>query len=269
VTSPPDTELTFYPGSNLTLTTLREGVTFGLASVALHAASYQAALRESERLMKPKFRRPSPAMVVACLALFVASTGTSIAARHYLITSTKQIKPSVLTMLKGAKGPKGTIGATGTTGAIGAPGAAGAAGAQGPSGVVTIAAFNGAGGNGGTIAGSSTLYVFSGATATVTTTASQRLTGAAVAQLASSASDTGQTFTYGLCYQLSTGGTISNFAGIHYMNGVVYPDLRAFAAAGSVVPGAGVWKVGFCVWNSNDNPINYTDYVNGWVQVTN
>jgi len=25
-------------------------------------------------------------MVVACLALFVASTGTSIAARHYLIT---------------------------------------------------------------------------------------------------------------------------------------------------------------------------------------
>jgi len=42
-------------------------------------------------------------MVVACLALFVASTGTSIAASHYLITSTKQIKPSVLKSLKGRR----------------------------------------------------------------------------------------------------------------------------------------------------------------------
>jgi hypothetical protein len=54
--------------------------------------------------MRKLFRRPSPAMVVACLALFVASTGTSIAASHYLITSTKQIKPTVLKQLKGAEG---------------------------------------------------------------------------------------------------------------------------------------------------------------------
>jgi hypothetical protein len=63
------------------LTTFGEGVTFRLASVALYAATYQAALRESEITMKLKFRRLSPAMVVACMALFVASTGTSIAAR--------------------------------------------------------------------------------------------------------------------------------------------------------------------------------------------
>ena len=97
--------------------------------------------------MKPKFRRPSPAMVVACLALFVASTGTSIAANHYLITSTKQIKPSVLTKLKGANGPKGNTGATGATGAVGAAGAAGATGtqgAQGPKGDTGAAGHNGA-----------------------------------------------------------------------------------------------------------------------------
>jgi hypothetical protein len=40
-------------------------------------------------------------MIVACLALLVSLTGTSIAAKHYLITSTKQIKPSVLKQLKG------------------------------------------------------------------------------------------------------------------------------------------------------------------------
>jgi hypothetical protein len=73
--------------------------------------------------MKMRFRRPSPAMIVACLALFVASTGTSIAARHYLITSTKQIKPSVIKKLKGNRGPRGVAGAQGTTGATGAGGA--------------------------------------------------------------------------------------------------------------------------------------------------
>ncbi|MGD0166429.1 MAG: collagen-like protein [Gaiellaceae bacterium] len=78
--------------------------------------------------MRKLLRKPSPAMTVACLALFVASTGTSIAASHYLITSTNQIKPSVLTKLKGAKGPKG---ATGAKGADGQPGMRGIPGISG------------------------------------------------------------------------------------------------------------------------------------------
>jgi hypothetical protein len=75
-------------------------------------------------------------MIIACLALFVVSAGTGIAARHYLITSTKQIKPSVLKQLKGAKGPKGATGAVGATGAAGSIGATGAAGAAGATHVV-------------------------------------------------------------------------------------------------------------------------------------
>jgi len=67
-------------------------------------------------------------MVIACLALFVASTGTSIAASHYLITSTKQIKPSVIKKLKGANGPRGNTGAAGVDGVDGAAGATGAPG---------------------------------------------------------------------------------------------------------------------------------------------
>jgi hypothetical protein len=60
--------------------------------------------------------------VLAVLALVFAMTGGAYAAKKYLITSTKQISPSVLKQLQGKAG------------AAGAPGAAGAAGAQGPAG---------------------------------------------------------------------------------------------------------------------------------------
>ena len=66
--------------------------------------------------------RLSPATVIAGLALVFAMTGGAYAAKKYLITSTKQISPSVLKQLQGKAG------------AAGAPGAAGAQGAQGPAG---------------------------------------------------------------------------------------------------------------------------------------
>ena len=67
-------------------------------------------------------RRISPATVLAGLALVFAMSGGAYAAKKYLITSTKQISPSVLKQLQGKAGSGG------------APGAAGAQGAQGPAG---------------------------------------------------------------------------------------------------------------------------------------
>jgi hypothetical protein len=78
--------------------------------------------------------RLSPATVIASLALVFAMTGGAYAASRYVITSTKQIKPSVLASLKGRAGPAGAAGATGAAGPAGPTGAAGAVGAKGETG---------------------------------------------------------------------------------------------------------------------------------------
>jgi hypothetical protein len=73
--------------------------------------------------------------VVVVALLFGA--GAATATSQWIITSTKQIKPTVLRKLHGARGPRGfrgLVGATGATGAKGASGARGATGATGPKG---------------------------------------------------------------------------------------------------------------------------------------
>lgn len=80
------------------------------------------------------------ANVIATLALFLALGGSAIAARQYVITSTKQIAPKVRTALKGARGAtgpagaRGPVGERGPTGERGPEGPAGAAGAAGAAG---------------------------------------------------------------------------------------------------------------------------------------
>ena len=73
-------------------------------------------------------RRISYANVTATLALFFALSGGAIAAKHYLINSTRQINPKVLKTLKGKTGK------TGATGAAGAPGLEGKVGKEGEKG---------------------------------------------------------------------------------------------------------------------------------------
>ncbi len=82
----------------------------------------------------------SYANVVATFALVFAMGGTAVAANHYLITKTSQIKPSVL---KGLKVP-GAVGKPGATGASGAPGPQGVAGNEGKQGNNGLPGKNGA-----------------------------------------------------------------------------------------------------------------------------
>ena len=86
-------------------------------------------------------KRLSYANITATLALVLAMGGTSIAASHYLITSTSQIKPSVIHALRGprgAQGPKGEEGkapnVVGLQGLVGPPGPQGKEGPLGPTG---------------------------------------------------------------------------------------------------------------------------------------
>src|SRR5665213_380444 len=57
-----------------------------------------------------------PALAVSLVALFFSFTGAGIAAGHYLITSTHEIKPTVLKALHGERGSQGPQGAQGAAG---------------------------------------------------------------------------------------------------------------------------------------------------------
>jgi hypothetical protein len=80
-----------------------------------------------------RFTRPRPhyANVAATLALLLAMGGGALAATHYLITSTSQISPRVLSQLRGRRGPGGPVGRTGKTGRTGRTGKSGAPGKPG------------------------------------------------------------------------------------------------------------------------------------------
>jgi Collagen triple helix repeat (20 copies) len=95
--------------------------------------------------------RPSPAMVVALIALFVALAGTSYAAVKLPRNSvgTPQLKNGAVTppkvsrrtiaLFKGQRGPAGPRGLAGPQGTAGAPGAKGDKGDPGPPGPTQFA----------------------------------------------------------------------------------------------------------------------------------
>jgi hypothetical protein len=79
-------------------------------------------------------KRVTYANVAMTLALIFAMTGGAYAAGKILITSTKQIKPSVLKQLQGKAGKTGPAGANGAQGPQGTAGANGKDGAPGANG---------------------------------------------------------------------------------------------------------------------------------------
>jgi hypothetical protein len=79
-------------------------------------------------------KRLTYANVAMTLALVFAMSGGAWAASKFVITSTKQIKPSVLKQLQGKTGPAGAAGLAGAAGAAGGAGPQGPAGAKGETG---------------------------------------------------------------------------------------------------------------------------------------
>jgi len=90
-------------------------------------------------------RRLTYTNVALTLALVFAMSGGAYAAGRYVITSTKQIKPSVLKSLQGKAGPAGPAGAAG----VGTQGPQGPAGAKGETGATGLKGETGAAGPSG------------------------------------------------------------------------------------------------------------------------
>ena len=81
-------------------------------------------------------RTPSAALVVATAALVMSTVGTSLAAKQYVISSPKQVKPGAISLANLSKGARKALrGQRGPRGRDGAPGAVGAAGAAGAPGL--------------------------------------------------------------------------------------------------------------------------------------
>jgi hypothetical protein len=88
----------------------------------------------TQTMFSRKHKRLTYANVTATLALVFAMSGGALAAGKFLITSTKQIKPSVIKQLQGKAGSAGPTGAPGPQGHAGPQGAAGANGKDGAAG---------------------------------------------------------------------------------------------------------------------------------------
>ncbi len=131
----------------------------------------------------------------------------------------------------GAQGPAGATGAQGPQGPQGVQGPAGPTGPTGPTGIVTTATFNG---SISSLTANQTSWVFVGPYATVTKTAAQRLTAAAEAPIAGSSAGS---FHYGVCYQASTGGTLTNFVGFAYSIGQITTTRLGWSGIGFRQPG--------------------------------
>jgi hypothetical protein len=91
-----------------------------------------------KRPVNPKPRRLNPSLVIAVFALVLALGGSAMAAKRYLITSTKQISPKALQELAAATAkqePAGSTDSPGSPGAVGPQGPRGEAGPQGERGL--------------------------------------------------------------------------------------------------------------------------------------
>ena len=181
----------------------------------------------------------------------------------------------------GAAGPAGPAGpagsSTGVPGADGAPGPIGPAGPAGPPGPAGPTGSGGPPGPAGLVAthkisgfispvtAAEGVWQFLGTQATVTTTSTQRLTSAAMVPIATTGPPS--TIKLDVCYQPGAGGAVNPFSGGAFSFVAITQTRVAQSVAGTLVPGAGTWKVGACAQTTT--ALDNNDFVNGYVQVTN
>jgi hypothetical protein len=117
-------------------------------------------------------------------------------------------------------------------------------------------------------------YVFEGSTSTLTTTATQRITGSATSFVFVTAA--GGAIDQSFCYRAAatTNPLITFPGGVVFSTKTVVPDapvgstsFETTTVTDTVVPGAGSWEVGKCLNNGTASPL-HVNRMSGWLQVT-
>jgi hypothetical protein len=182
----------------------------------------------------------------------------------------KDLRPELQAQIRQAStaGPSGPSGPAGPGGPEDPEGPIGPIGPAGPANS-SIAATLSLAGPVASILGNTGNYVFAGPSAVVTTTTTpQRVTGSASASLGLNAGSP-QLGDVGMCYQPSSGGTVTNFYGASFSTNLFTVDRANYATSATKLLALGNWNIGMCVRNNSAATINNNNYLNGWVQVTN
>ncbi len=175
----------------------------------------------------------------------------------------------------GSPGPTGATGPTGPTGATGPTGPTGATGPTGPSGVMRVVDIQS---TGATVSGTTfTGWKLAASPPTLTLVSGQRLTGSAAAMVGAPSGSIPAASS--LCFQSVnpfTGdvGDVTPFStfGPNDEASEFLTDLESqlLPAADTVVPGAGTFRVGYCVRRMySDTDTLLVETVTGWIMVTN
>jgi hypothetical protein len=244
--------------------------------------------------------RPSPALAISVLALFVALGGTGYAAFGIARNSvgTRQLKNGAVTgqkladgavtarkvapdSLTGAQINVATLGtvptanrATTATHASSADNAqnatnagnADALGGLAPSSFEHAIPVGGWSSTAGNFSGPSNTFSFAGSGVSVTTTANQTVVVSGSAALATTAGTAN--IVLGICAQPEAGGALQTLPSVGDVENVTVTTTRSpFAISQFGRPGAGTWKVGLCVDDTSATAVNANDYSVGWAMV--
>ena len=155
---------------------------------------------------------------------------------------------------RGVAGPRGEQGEKGEKGGLGPTSIAQTVAFYGP--VQSIAANSGS-------------WVFAGPPAEVVTSAAHpRVVAGASAALGFAPNSADGYADLGLCYRLTSGGSVLNFYGGNFTQHGFTAARLPYTATGAVLLAANSYLVGLCVRNSSNRVISNNNYVNGYAQVT-
>jgi hypothetical protein len=165
----------------------------------------------------------------------------------------------------GVDGPQGAPGIQGPVGPVGPPGPAGSVRMVSVNGPIALDSYP-------SYAPPPPGWYFRGPVTTLTLASDDRLFVTETAQMRLSGY-----FFYSLCYQWTAGGPVVSMLNTAMTGGGVdaYPVFASYTAHGSVMPGAGTWNIGFCVYSdgqtfvgTGDGPSDFHPSLSGLVVIT-